>query len=90
MPFLRKEGWPAQLTRMFQKPNGRAQDRTRPMSSKVPLVDITWLDSPILVDAGLRARLDAFRGKNAAIGWSWFVQTTRRLSKLDFESLIGK
>ena len=57
---------------------------------KVPLTDITWLDPAPILDAGLRAKLDAFKDKPPGTGWSWLVQTTHRVTKDDFERLTGR
>lgn len=44
-------------------------------------------DSPVVVAAPLRGKLEAFRGKNPAGAWSWFVQSTHRVSERDFGML---
>jgi Type I restriction enzyme R protein N terminus (HSDR_N) len=56
---------------------------------KVPLTDITWLDPRPVLDASLRAQLDAFKDKPVGNGWSWLVQTTHRLTQDDFARLTG-
>lgn len=43
-----------------------------------------YLDNPVVIDTQLRARLDAFKGKDPAGNWSWFVQGTGYLSAHDF------
>ena len=48
-----------------------------------------FFDAPVVIDAALRPRLDAFDGKIPAAPWSWFVQTTRSLSDHDFAVLTG-
>ena len=45
------------------------------------------LDRPVIIDAELRARLDAFAGRDLDKGWAWFVQATRKISQRDFELL---
>jgi hypothetical protein len=58
---------------------------------KVPLSGIQWLDMPVRIDSGLRSRLEAFRGKDPAAPWNWFVRNTYGLSsEHDFHLLIGK
>ena len=57
---------------------------------KVPLQDIRWLAEPMPVDEQLRSQLDAFQDKKPSPIWSWFVQTTRKLSERDFNLLIGR
>lgn len=56
---------------------------------KVPLANIVWLQNPTTLDAAVRSTLDAYNGKNPAGNWSFFVQTTRRLSAADFARLTG-
>jgi hypothetical protein len=60
--------------------------QTQPLY-KVPLSGITWVEDPVVVDESTRASLDAFMGKDPAAGWSWLIQTTRRLTKKDFKRL---
>ena len=44
-------------------------------------------DNPIIIDAELRQKLDAFRGKDPNKSWAWFVQATRKINKNDYELL---
>lgn len=46
-----------------------------------------YLDDPIIIDANLRSKLDAFRGRDPNKPWGWFVQATRRISAYDFKIL---
>lgn len=46
-----------------------------------------YLDDPVVLDAELRSKLDAFQGRDKEKGWSWFVQTTRRITVHDFNLL---
>jgi hypothetical protein len=46
-----------------------------------------YLDSPVVIDAALRAKLDAFKGRDPSKQWAWFVQSTHGISKDDFEIL---
>jgi hypothetical protein len=48
-----------------------------------------FFDRPIVVDADVRDRLDAFKGKNPDAPWAWLVRSTRRLSEHDFRALTG-
>ena len=57
---------------------------------KVPLAEVTWLDPAPVLDAAMRARLDAFSDKISGAGWSWLVQSTRRLTAGDFMRLTGR
>ena len=47
-----------------------------------------YLDKPIVIDKVLRSRLDAFEGKDLNKLWAWFVQSTRKITKHDYELLI--
>lgn len=49
-----------------------------------------FFDKPIVIDAAMRQRLDAFKGRDAGKGWAWFVQATRVLTQDDFERLVGR
>lgn len=53
---------------------------------KMPLADVTWLASPVKLDAVLRSKLAALDGKFVN-NWSFFVQTPRRIVKGDFDLL---
>jgi hypothetical protein len=58
---------------------------------KVPLEAITWVPTPVKLDAATRGSLDAYAGRDAkAFTWGFFVQTTRRLTHADFERLTGR
>jgi hypothetical protein len=46
-----------------------------------------YANRPVVVDSVMRGRLDAFRGRTPLAIWSWFVQTTRKLTEKDFERL---
>lgn len=46
-----------------------------------------YLDTPVIIDAELRGQLDAFKGKESNKPWSWFVQSTHRISQKDFKTL---
>jgi hypothetical protein len=49
-----------------------------------------FFDAPIALDADLRSRLDAFRGRAQTQKWAWFVQGTHRVSAHDFALLVGR
>jgi hypothetical protein len=57
---------------------------------KVPLADICWIDTPVELDPKLRARLNAFQGKDPSRPWSWFVQSTCRVTEHDFQLLTSQ
>jgi hypothetical protein len=46
-----------------------------------------YFESPVAVDANLRTRLDAFRGRDEKRFWGWFVMSTREVSESDFRLL---
>jgi len=41
-------------------------------------------NNPVIIDAELRQKLDAFRGKDPNKSWAWFVQATRKINKNDY------
>jgi hypothetical protein len=47
-----------------------------------------YLENPIVIDATLRAKLDAFQGRDPNTSWAWFVQATRKISMHDFMILV--
>src|ERR1022692_33814 len=48
-----------------------------------------FFDAPIVIDASLRSKLDAFKNGDPNAAWGWFVVTTRLLSGHDFLLLTG-
>jgi len=42
-----------------------------------------YVNDPIVIYAALRAKLDAFNGRDPNTAWAWFVQATRKISKHD-------
>lgn len=46
-----------------------------------------YMDNPVVIDPDLRERLDAFRDKDRAAPWAWFVQWTKEISEHDFAIL---
>jgi hypothetical protein len=46
-----------------------------------------YAENPVVVDAAVRQRLDAFRGRDPDKSWSWFVQATRKITEHDFRLL---
>jgi hypothetical protein len=46
-----------------------------------------YLDNPIVIDSSLRSDLDAFQNRDPNKNWAWFVQSTCKVSKHDFEIL---
>jgi hypothetical protein len=57
---------------------------------KVPLQNVEWLITPVVIDADVRRRLEAFKDKDVNGMWAWLVQTNRKLTKHDFDMLAGK
>lgn len=47
-----------------------------------------YLTEPVVIDASLRANLDAFQNRDPNKNWAWFVQSTCRLTEHDFQVLI--
>lgn len=48
-----------------------------------------YLDDPVVIDADMRGKLDAFRERDPSKPWGWFVQATRKISEHDFNLLTG-
>jgi len=46
-----------------------------------------YIDEPIVIDAEVRTRLDAFQDRDPNRPWAWFVQVTRKISEHDFSIL---
>jgi hypothetical protein len=49
-----------------------------------------FFDKPVVIDADLRAKLEAFVGRDPAQPWAWFVQGTHPVSEHDFLVLTGQ
>jgi hypothetical protein len=49
-----------------------------------------FFNKPIVIDATLRQRLDAFKGRDRGKARAWFVRATRVLTAADFERLVGR
>ncbi len=70
-----------------KKPNSAIRDSERyPWVFKLKDAQV-YLDSPIVIDAALRAKLDSFKGRDPSTSWAWFVQATRKITEHDFEVL---
>jgi hypothetical protein len=48
-----------------------------------------FFDKPIVIDAALRAKLDAFKNRDPESAWAWLVQGTRIVTEHDFHLLTG-
>lgn len=48
-----------------------------------------FFNAPVVIDAALRAQLDAFQKISPERHWSWFVQGSRFISEHDFHILTG-
>jgi hypothetical protein len=46
-----------------------------------------YAEEPVVLDATVRQRLDAFRGRDPDRPWAWFVQATRKITEHDFRAL---
>ncbi len=78
-----------------------AKVRSRPEKKKHPKVRNSeaypWVfnldnarlydDKPVVIDAEVRGKLDAFKGRDPNKSWAWLVQATRKISKHDFQIL---
>jgi hypothetical protein len=49
-----------------------------------------YLDAPVVIDTGLRERLEAFEGRDPTKPWAWFVQATNKISEHDFDTLTRR
>lgn len=49
-----------------------------------------YFDTPIVVDAALRAKLDAFAHRDDSRPWGWFVKRGHVVSDRDFAILTGR
>ena len=62
-----------------------------PFPYALRLRDVRWFeDAPIEITPPLRAKLDAFMGKDPSRRWHWFVMGTKFLSKNDFQLLTSQ
>jgi len=56
-----------------------------------PLAKVSlYVDRPVVFDAVLRARLEAFQGRDPTAPWSWIVLGTRQLNRHDFMVVTGQ
>ena len=63
-------------------------------SQRYPLVfhleqTSVYLDNPVPIGTNIRKDLDAFQGRDLGKPWSWFVQSTKKISQHDFEILTA-
>jgi len=49
-----------------------------------------YLNDPVVIDASVRSRLDAFQGLEPSKPWGWFVVGTRKISEHDFNLLVRR
>jgi hypothetical protein len=49
-----------------------------------------FFDAPVVIDAPLRAQLDAFQGREPSQSWAWFVQATHAVTEHDFRLLTAQ
>ena len=54
---------------------------------RVPLSAVHWLETPRKIDVSVREKLEAFAGRDLSRPWSWFIQSTNRVSPHDFDVL---
>ena len=48
-----------------------------------------YLENPVVIDAALRSKLDAFKNRELSKAWAWFVQATRKITESDFKAMTG-
>ena len=48
---------------------------------------VLYADKPIVINTGIRQKLNAFNGRDPDRPWAWFVQATRKVTKQDFDVL---
>lgn len=53
------------------------------------LKDVAYIDPPVVIDAAMRAQLDAFAGRDPVKAWAWFVQTLTAMNEHDYLLLTG-
>jgi hypothetical protein len=46
-----------------------------------------YLEKPVIIDAALRSRLEAFKKSEQNKSWAWFVHATRKVTEDDFKVL---
>ena len=49
-----------------------------------------FFEKPVVIDAAMRRRLDAFKGRDPEKAWGWFVISARTVTPADFERLVGR
>lgn len=49
-----------------------------------------YLSDPVVIDAEVRTKLEAFQNRDPNKSWGWFVQATRRISADDFNVLTRR
>lgn len=55
------------------------------------LTDVeVYEQNPVVIDADVRSRLEAFEGKDPEGHWAWFVQSTSELTEHDFKELTRR
>lgn len=77
--------------RVISKPVKKRHPSIR-HSEKYPYVfsldsEKLYLDNPIIIKSVIRKKLGAFQSRDPNRSWGWFVQSTRRITKHDFEIL---
>jgi hypothetical protein len=49
-----------------------------------------FFDAPVVIDALLRAQLEAFQGREPGRSWAWFAQATHAITEHDFRLLTAQ
>ena len=71
-----------------KKPHKRVRDPQRyPWVFHLDKVKL-YIETPTIIDASVRSRLDAFNNRDPNKSWAWFVQATRKITEQDFNILV--
>jgi hypothetical protein len=72
-----------------RKPNKVIRDTARfPWVFRLDQATL-YLDKPVVIDADLRAKLEAFHGRDPKRSWAWYVQGTGKVLDDDFRILTA-
>jgi hypothetical protein len=74
------------VTQPEKEPHPKVRKEIYPWTFKLDNAKL-YLNNPIVIDVSLRQKLDAFRGRDPAKTWAWFVQATHKINEDDFKLL---
>jgi len=78
------------MSRPEKKPHPKVQHPDKyPWTFQVGEAKL-YLNDPVIIDAEVRAKLEAFQNRDLNRPWGWFVQATRRISANDFDILTRR